>query len=102
VSYKIFDEFVTLFDNPEVHVGGDEPAGGGKWWVPWIRSLDPSDVPERLSTALKEAGVHSPQYADASAIYRYFMVRVRDMLISRGRRMIAWEELLGNDAWPRR
>ncbi|KAA9036112.1 beta-N-acetylhexosaminidase [Ginsengibacter hankyongi] len=78
---KIMDEMITLFPAPYFHLGGDEVAGATHW-------LEMPDV----QNFMKARG-----YKTAGEVEAYFDRKVADMLISRGKQPIGWEEVVNSD-----
>jgi hexosaminidase len=82
VIEAVLDEVVELFPGPFVHVGGDEVARREEWEASY------------LCQGLIERGV----VAGPDRLQAYFQKRIEDYLTARGRRMIAWDEALENEA----
>ncbi len=78
---KIMDEIVALFPSPYFHIGGDEVSGATNW-------LDMPDV----QSFMKAKG-----YKTAAEVEGYFDREVTDMLVSRGKQPIGWEEVINSD-----
>lgn len=75
VLATLIDEILAVFPRtPYVHIGADEVAYDG-----WARCQD-------CAAFLRERGLTRIEEA-----YRHFIVRMRDIVHARGRRMIVWE-----------
>lgn len=80
---SIYDEASSLFPGPWLHAGGDE-APKSRW----------SACP-RCSARMEREGIRSDDKAlDLERLQAWFMNRVADMLASRGKAMIGWDEIL--------
>lgn len=81
---KVFDEVCELFPGPWVHAGGDE--------VPKTRwSACPRCIARMDAENLRDkAGA-----PDAELLQLWFMNRVADILAQKGKRMVGWDEILG-------
>ncbi len=77
----VLDTLVNIFPDPCLHVGGDEVSPG--WW-----SEDPN-----VRELMAREGL-----ADVRAVQGYFNRRVGRMVAERGRRVVAWDEVM--DAGP--
>jgi hexosaminidase len=80
---KVFTEMASLFPNPYVHVGGDECYKG--FWT-----NDPG-----CQALMKKMNMTHPEELQA-----YFMKRVEDILKSKGKKMIGWDEILEGGVAP--
>jgi hexosaminidase len=78
---KIMDEVIALFPAPFFHMGGDEVSGSTNW----------SQMPEVVKF-MKEKG-----FSTESELEGYFDRKVTDMLISKGKRPMGWEEVVNFD-----
>jgi hexosaminidase len=79
----VLDEVAALFPGPYIHIGGDE--------VPktrWKASPVAQDVMQR------------EHLADEAALQSWFVRRVEQMLIARGKRLIGWDEILEGGLAP--
>lgn len=73
---KVFDEMVTIFTSPVIHVGGDEVADNTWMASPLARSL------------MEEHGLDG-----TFGLQSFFMKRIQEMLEARGRRLAGWDEV---------
>ena len=80
----VLAEVIELFPGPYVHVGGDE-APTTRW--------EESRYVEELMVRENLGDVH--------AVQPWFMRRVERFLAANGKRMIGWEEILGEEFGPR-
>jgi len=80
---KVFTEMAALFPNPYIHVGGDECYKG--FWT-----NDPA-----CQALMKKMNMTHPEELQA-----YFMKRVEDILKSKGKKMIGWDEILEGGVAP--
>jgi hexosaminidase len=78
---KIMDEVIALFPAPFFHIGGDEVSGSTNW----------QEMPEVVKF-MKENG-----FRTESELEGYFDRKVTDMLISKGKRPMGWEEVVNFD-----
>jgi hexosaminidase len=74
----IFAALTEIFPDPCVHIGGDEVSP--RWW-----SEDPS-----VASLMKTESL-----PDLRSVQGYFNRRVAGLLEQRGRRLVAWDEVLG-------
>lgn len=80
----VLAEVIELFPGPYVHVGGDE-APTTRWEEsPFVEELI---IRENLS--------------DVASVQPWFMRRIERFLADNGKRMIGWEEILGEEFGPR-
>jgi hexosaminidase len=80
----VLTEVMELFPGPYVHVGGDE-APTTRWEEsPYVEELM---VRENLT--------------DVALVQPWFMRRIERLLAANGKRMIGWEEILGEEFGPR-
>lgn len=78
----IFGELLELFpDSPYIHIGGDECAH--KWW--------------KESPATQQF-IKDHDLKDEGGLQRYFIERVYNIVKSRGRDVIAWDDIIDDDA----
>lgn len=73
----VFGELCDIFPGPYVHVGGDECAK--RWW-------QESELTQQF---LKEKGLK-----DEKALQSYFIHYVQDVLNTKGKTLIGWDEIL--------
>jgi hexosaminidase len=78
---KIVDELTELFPAPYFHIGGDEVSGTTNW-------KNMSDV----KSFMKKEGM-----TKISEVEGYFDRKVTDMLVSKGKRPMGWEEVVNFD-----
>ncbi len=74
---RILDTLVAVFPDPCLHIGGDEVSPA--WW-----SEDPQ----------VQALMAAENLPDVSAVQGYFNRRVGAMVAERGRRVVAWDEVI--------
>lgn len=74
---KVFEEVATLFPGAYIHAGGDEAYHGY-----WEKS------PE-VQAFMKKNGIR-----DMHGMQSYFMQRVANIIESKGKKMIGWDEIL--------
>lgn len=79
----VYDEVAELFPGPWVHAGGDE--------VPKTRWA----ACPRCLARMEAEGLKSDGGPDPELLQLWFMNRVAEMLARRGKRMIGWDEILG-------
>lgn len=75
---KVMDEIIALFPSPYFHIGGDEVSGSTNW-------LNMPDVVNLIKTN---------GFKNANDVEAYFDRKVTDMLVSKGKRPIGWEEVV--------
>lgn len=75
----VLDELVALFPAPFIHIGGDEVHYGNRSWF-----TDP-EIQQFIRTH---------QLGDEKGLEHYFVRRVSDMVASRGKTVIGWDELV--------
>lgn len=80
---KVFTEVATLFPNPYIHAGGDECYKG--YW-----EKDPG-----CQALMKKMNMKTPE-----ELQSYFMKRVEQILKSKGKKMIGWDEILEGGLAP--
>lgn len=73
---KVFDEMVTIFTSPVIHVGGDEVADNTWMASPLARGL------------MEQHGLDG-----TFGLQSFFMKRIQEMLKARGRRLAGWDEV---------
>jgi len=73
----VLDEVVELFPGPFIHIGGDEAMKDH-----WKKSVLAQEV-------MRREGLRSEE-----ELQSYFIGRMDDHLVSRGRRLIGWDEIL--------
>lgn len=80
----IFSEVAALFPSPYIHIGGDECYKG--FW-------------ERCPKCQKR--MHSKQLKDSKELQSYFIKRVSDIVASKGKQIIGWDEILEGGIAPK-
>lgn len=80
---KVFTEVATLFPNPYIHVGGDECYHG--YW-----ENDPNCKALMQKMNLK----------NGEELQSYFMKRVEQILKTKGKKMLGWDEILEGGIAP--
>ncbi len=73
---KVFDEMAELFPSRYIHIGGDEVADGSWLASPMARRL------------MEEQGL-----SGTFALQSYFLKKVKQMLMARGRMLVGWNEV---------
>ncbi len=74
---QVFTEVAELFPNPYIHVGGDECYKG--YW----------EKNEECRALMKKIGTRHVE-----DLQGYFMGRVQEILASKGKKMIGWDEIM--------
>ncbi len=77
----VFDELAELFPSPIIHFGGDEVRFAKQW----------KDEPA-IDAFMKEHG-----YTTLSEVQLYFTDRVQQIIKSKGKRAMGWNEIMGGD-----
>jgi hexosaminidase len=80
---KVFTEVAALFPNPYIHAGGDECYKG--YW-----EKDPG-----CQALMKKMNMKTPE-----ELQSYFMKRVEQILKSKGKKLIGWDEILEGGLAP--
>jgi len=80
---KVFTEIAALFPNPYIHAGGDECYKG--FWT-----KDPG-----CQALMKKMNMTHPEELQA-----YFMKRVENILKTKGKKLIGWDEILEGGIAP--
>ena len=73
----VFNELMDVFPGQYIHIGADECAK--KWW----------EESPQTQQYMKENGIE-----DENALQKYFAQRIADIVHSRGRKFIGWDEML--------
>ena len=76
---NILTEVAALFPSPYIHIGGDEVHYGNQVWF-----TDP-----QIQAFIREKGL-----ADEVELEHYFMRRMVDSIVSKGKTVIAWDEIV--------
>jgi len=82
---NILDEVIELFPAPFIHVGGDEVHYGNQNWF-----TDPT-----IQSFIKEK-----KLVDEKGLEHYFIRRVADIVASKGKTMIGWDEIVDAGVSP--
>lgn len=89
VTYKfisdVLDEIVQLFPAPYIHIGADEVHFGNQSWF-----TDPE-----MQKFIKDNNLK-----DEVGLEHYFVRRACDIVNSKGRKMIGWDEILNTGVAP--
>jgi hexosaminidase len=80
---KIFTQIAGLFPGEYIHVGGDE-ANRSFW------TKDPKDI-----ALMKKEGISTP-----AGLQSYFEKKLEKLIVSKGKRMIGWDEILEGGLAP--
>lgn len=83
VIEDILDELIDLFPSEYIHVGGDEVKKD--WW---------EACPHCQKKAKKE------DLKDMNELQAYFIKRLEEMVVARGRKLIGWDEILEGGLSP--
>lgn len=83
----VLDEVVELFPAPYIHIGGDEVHFGNQEWFtdPYIQSF-----------------IQSHKLVNESGLEHYFVRRVADIVASKGKTMIGWDEIVDAEVSPQK
>lgn len=81
----IFDELFALFPSPYIHVGGDEVHFGNQSWY-----TDP-----QIQQFIKDKNL-----MNEVGLEHYFIRRIADMVASKGRTIITWDEAIDAEVSP--
>ena len=76
---NVLDELITLFPSPYIHIGGDEVHFGNQSWY-----TDPE-----IQQFIKDK-----KLANEVELEHYFVRRVADMLASKGKILLGWDEIV--------
>ncbi|MCD8044735.1 MAG: beta-N-acetylhexosaminidase [Tannerellaceae bacterium] len=76
---NILDEIVELFPSPYIHIGGDEVHYGNQSWF-----TDPE-----IQAFIKENNL-----VNETGLEHYFIRRATDIVASKGKKMIGWDEVI--------
>ncbi|MCM1515568.1 MAG: beta-N-acetylhexosaminidase [Paraprevotella sp.] len=84
---NILDEIVTLFPAPYIHIGGDEVHYGNQSWYtdPEIQNF-----------------IRDNQLGDETGLEHYFVRRAADLIASKGKTMIGWDEIVDAGVSPQK
>lgn len=83
----VLDEVVELFPAPYIHIGGDEVHFGNQEWFtdPYIQSF-----------------IQSHKLVNESGLEHYFVRRAADIVASKGKTMIGWDEIVDAEVSPQK
>lgn len=75
---NILDEIIKLFPSPYIHIGGDEVSYGNQNWFtdPQIQDF-----------------IQKNKLVDETGLEHYFIRRAADIVASKGKTMIGWDEI---------
>lgn len=76
---NVLDEIITLFPSPYIHIGGDEVHYGNQSWF-----TDPE-----IQQFIKDK-----KLTNEVGLEHYFVRRIADMVASKGKMMIGWDEIV--------
>lgn len=81
----VLDEIVALFPSPYIHIGGDEVHYGNQSWF-----TDPE-----IQQFIKDK-----QLQNETGLEHYFVRRAADIVASKGKTMIGWDEIIDAGVSP--
>lgn len=81
----VLDELITLFPSPYIHIGGNEVHFGNQSWF-----TDP-----QIQQFIKDK-----QLLNETGLEQYFVRRVADIVASKGKIMIGWDEIVDAGVSP--
>lgn len=76
----VLDEVTQLFPAPYIHIGGDEVHFGNQSWY----------TDREIQQFIRKNNLKDPV-----GLEHYFINRVKDMVVQRGRKLLGWDEILG-------
>lgn len=76
---NVLDEIVSLFPSPYIHIGGDEVHYGNQSWF-----TDPE-----IQQFIKDKNL-----GNETGLEQYFIRRAADIVASKGKTMIGWDEIV--------
>lgn len=82
---NVLDEIVTLFPSPFIHIGGDEVHYGNQSWF-----TDPD-----IQQFIKDKNLQNE-----TGLEHYFIRRAADIVASKGKTMIGWDEMIDAGVAP--
>lgn len=82
---NVMDELVALFPAPYIHIGGDEVHYGNQSWF-----TDP-----QIQQFIKDKGL-----GNEVGLEHYFIRRAADIVASKGKTMIGWDEMIDAGVSP--
>lgn len=82
---NVLDEIVALFPSPYIHIGGDEVHYGNQSWF-----TDPE-----IQQFIKDKNLQNE-----TGLEHYFIRRAADIVASKGKTMIGWDEMIDAGVSP--
>ena len=82
---NVLDEIVALFPSPFIHIGGDEVHYGNQSWF-----TDPE-----IQQFIKDKNL-----GNETGLEQYFIRRAADIVASKGKTMIGWDEMIDAGVSP--
>lgn len=82
---NVLDEIIALFPSPYIHIGGDEVHYGNQNWF-----KDP-DI---------QRFIQEKQLVNETGLEHYFVRRAADIVASKGKIMIGWDEIIDAEVSP--
>lgn len=82
---NVLDELITLFPSPYIHIGGDEVHYGNQSWY-----TDPEI----------QQFIQDKKLGNEVGLEHYFIRRVADILASKGKTLIGWDEMVDAGVSP--
>lgn len=82
---NVMDELVALFPSPYIHIGGDEVHYGNQSWF-----TDPA-----IQQFIKDKNL-----GNETGLEQYFIRRAADIVASKGKTMIGWDEMIDAGVSP--
>ncbi len=82
---NVLDEIVDLFPSPYIHIGGDEVHYGNQSWF-----TDP----------VIQQFIKDKQLGNEVGLEHYFIRRAADIVASKGKRIIGWDEMIDAGVSP--
>ncbi|MDR3251446.1 MAG: beta-N-acetylhexosaminidase [Tannerella sp.] len=82
---NVLDEIVSLFPAPYIHIGGDEVHYGNQEWF-----TDPD-----IQQFIKDKNLK-----DETGLEHYFVRRIADIVASKGKTVIGWDEIVDAGVSP--
>ena len=82
---NVLDEIISLFPSPYIHIGGDEVHYGNQSWF-----TDPE-----IQQFIKDKDLKNEV-----GLEHYFVRRIADMVASKGKMMIGWDEIVDAGVSP--
>ena len=82
---NVLDEIVGLFPAPYIHIGGDEVHYGNQDW---------------FKDACIQSFIQNKQLVNETGLEHYFVRRAADLVASKGKIMIGWDEIVDAGVSP--